>query len=88
VLRQDSGVASLEHRHLVPVRQRRATGIQDKKVLNHKLQGMLKVYNKHPYEDEKRAALDQWASELRRIEAKGSPVTRLRLDRAGGRAAI
>lgn len=25
------------------------------KVLNHKLQGMLKVYNKHPYEDEKRA---------------------------------
>jgi len=44
------------------------------KVLNHKLQGMLKVYNKHPYEDEKRQALDQWAAELRRIVAGESNV--------------
>lgn len=47
------------------------------KVLNHKLQGMLKVYNKHPYEDEKRAALDQWASELQRIVAGESNVVAL-----------
>lgn len=47
------------------------------KVLNHKLQGMLKVYNKHPYEDEKRAALDQWAAELRRIIAGESNVVAL-----------
>ena len=48
------------------------------KVLNHKLQGMLKVYNKHPSEDEKRAALDQWAAELRRIIAGESNVVVLR----------
>jgi integrase len=47
------------------------------KVLNHKLQGMLKVYNKHPYEDEKRAALNQWASELQRIVAGESNVVAL-----------
>jgi integrase len=44
------------------------------KVLNHKLQAMLKIYNKLPCEDEKRAALAQWAAELRRIIAGESNV--------------
>lgn len=52
------------------------------KVLNHKLQGMLKVYNQHPYEDEKRQALDQWAAELRRIIAGKSNVVALPNQRA------
>ena len=33
--------------------------------------------NKHPYEDEKRAALDQWASELQRIVAGESNIVAL-----------
>lgn len=37
------------------------------KLLNHKLQGVLSVYNKHAYEPERRAALEQWAKMVARI---------------------
>jgi integrase len=37
------------------------------KVLNHTLQGVQAVYNRHDYSAEKRAALDSWATRLRAI---------------------
>ena len=37
------------------------------KVLGHKLAGMLAVYNRHPYEKEKRQALTRWENELAKI---------------------
>lgn len=45
-------------------------GIDDvvaEKVLGHQLQGILKVYNRHSYDAEKRAALMAWENRLRRI---------------------
>ena len=36
-------------------------------VLNHKKQGIVKVYNLHQYADEKKAALLLWEAELLRI---------------------
>lgn len=45
-------------------------GIDDvvaEKVLGHQLQGILKVYNRHSYDTEKRAALMAWENRLRRI---------------------
>ena len=47
-----------------------ALGIQDviaERVLGHKLQGVLAVYNRYGYDQEKRQALDTWERELRRI---------------------
>jgi len=40
--------------------------------LNHRggtIKGIARVYNRHPYAVEKRAALDQWADALARITA-------------------
>jgi integrase len=45
-------------------------GISDivaERVLGHKLQGMLAVYNRHPYDEEKRQALEQWEAKLKKI---------------------
>lgn len=45
-------------------------GVDDivaEKVLGHKLQGMLAVYNRHAYLKEKRAALQQWETKLGQI---------------------
>ncbi|KAF0235296.1 MAG: integrase family [Desulfovibrionaceae bacterium] len=45
-------------------------GVDDvvaEKVLGHQLQGILKVYNRHSYDTEKRAALLAWENRLRRI---------------------
>lgn len=45
-------------------------GIQDvvaERVLAHKLQGILKVYNRYDYDKEKREALSQWENRLRVI---------------------
>lgn len=47
------------------------------KVLNHTLPGMLRVYNAHDYANEKRDALDRWATELRSIIAGKSNVVAL-----------
>lgn len=44
-----------------------------KKVLNHTLDGMDAVYDRHGYEDEKRAALDLWAARLAAIIAGKKP---------------
>ena len=58
-------------------------GIADlvaERVLGHKLQGILAVYNRHTYDLEKRQALEAWESKLRRIlglepeEAKVIPI--------------
>jgi len=37
------------------------------RVLAHKLQGLLAVYNRYDYDTEKRQALDKWAKKLRQI---------------------
>ena len=45
-------------------------GIDDvvaERVMGHKLQGMLAIYNRHSYDTEKRQALDKWAKKLRQI---------------------
>ncbi|MDP2756472.1 MAG: tyrosine-type recombinase/integrase [Desulfurivibrionaceae bacterium] len=45
-------------------------GVSDiigERVLGHKLQGILGVYNRHDYDQEKRQALEQWERRLRRI---------------------
>lgn len=53
------------------VRTRLASlGVDDvvgEKVLGHKLQGVLSIYNRHSYADEKRKALERWERELKRI---------------------
>lgn len=50
-----------------------------KKVLNHTLDGMDAVYDRHGYEDEKRAALELWATRLQAIiEGKKPKVAPLR----------
>lgn len=36
-------------------------------VLNHKKQGIVKVYNLHQYDNEKKAAMLLWEAELKRI---------------------
>lgn len=59
-------------------------GIDDvvaEKVLGHQLQGILKVYNRHGYDQEKRAALMAWENRLRRIlgmEVEAGKVINLR----------
>jgi integrase len=45
-------------------------GIDDvvaERVMGHKLQGMLAIYNRHGYDAEKRQALERWAKRLRQI---------------------
>jgi integrase len=44
-----------------------------KKVLNHTLEGMDAVYDKHPYSDEKREALNRWADYLVAVVAGRKP---------------
>lgn len=59
-------------------------GIDDvvaEKVLGHQLQGILKVYNRHGYDQEKRSALTAWENRLRRIlgmEVETGKVVNLR----------
>ena len=42
------------------------------RVLNHAAPGMAGVYNKHPYIDEMRVALDKWAAHLAGVQNSGS----------------
>jgi integrase len=45
-------------------------GVDDivaERVMNHKLQGMLRVYNRHSYDQEKRQALQRWEQKLSSI---------------------
>jgi integrase len=45
-------------------------GIDDvvaERVMGHKLQGMLAIYNRHGYDAEKRQALERWAKRLKQI---------------------
>lgn len=60
-------------------------GIDDvvaERVLGHKLQGIMAVYNRHGYDTEKRKALDKWDRKLRNIlgieEQETSKVIQLR----------
>jgi len=53
-------------------------GIDDvvaERVLGHKLQGIMAVYNRHGYDAEKRQALEKWAKKLRQIVGIEEPVT-------------
>ncbi len=53
-------------------------GVDDvvaERVLGHKLQGILGVYNRHNYDAEKRQALELWARKLRRIVGIETPET-------------
>lgn len=43
------------------------TDVVAERVLGHKLQGIMAVYNRHGYDQEKRQALEQWERKLRRI---------------------
>ena len=47
-----------------------ALGVPDvvaERVLNHQPQGLVKTYNLHEYENEKREALDRWAQRVAEI---------------------
>ena len=51
-------------------------GVDDvaaERVMGHKLQGMLEVYNRHSYDTEKRQALDKWAKKLWQIVGLEEP---------------
>jgi integrase len=53
-------------------------GVSDivaEKVLGHKLQGILAVYNRHPYEAEKRAGLSLWEQRLKGILGHAGAVS-------------
>lgn len=39
------------------------------KCLNHRMQGVMGIYNRHDYRDERIAAAEQWAAEVKRITA-------------------
>ncbi|MBL7203252.1 MAG: tyrosine-type recombinase/integrase [Desulfobacteraceae bacterium] len=45
----------------------KVSDIVAEKLLGHKLQGMLAIYNRHAYEEEKKQALKQWESMLQKI---------------------
>jgi integrase len=52
-------------------------GIDDvvaERVMGHKLQGMLAIYNRHGYDAEKRQALDRWAKRLKQIVGIEEPT--------------
>ena len=44
------------------------------KILNHTMQGVMAVYNRHDYMDECRQALNLWAERLREIEGEQEPT--------------
>lgn len=48
------------------------------KVLGHKLEGMMAVYNLHEYGDEKRAALDKWGAHIVRLIEGPQKISDLR----------
>lgn len=51
-------------------------GVSDivaERTLGHKLQGVLGVYNRHPYDKEKREALEKWEGKLRQIVGLDKP---------------
>lgn len=53
-------------------------GVDDlvaERVLGHKLQGMMAVYNKHPYDTEKRQALLKWENMLLKILGISEPIS-------------
>jgi len=53
-------------------------GIDDvvsERVLGHKLQGIMAVYNRHGYDNEKRQALEKWARKLRQIVGIEEPIS-------------
>jgi hypothetical protein len=53
------------------------------KILNHTMQGVMAVYNRHDYMEERRQALNQWAERLRAIvEAEDGKVKFLRRNAA------
>ena len=55
-------------------------GIQDviaERVLGHKLQGLLAVYNQHSYDAEKRQALARWEDRLAEILGKGDKQSKI-----------
>ena len=45
------------------------------RVLGHKLQGMMAIYNQYPYDVEKRQALMKWEAKLRQIVCVSEPTT-------------
>lgn len=52
-------------------------GVNDviaERVLGHKLQGVLAVYNRYDYDQEKRQALEQWERELLKILGLSAPI--------------
>jgi integrase len=51
------------------------TDIVAEKLLGHKLQGILAVYNRHPYDMEKRAALSLWEQRLQSILGHAGAVS-------------
>lgn len=60
-------------------------GVDDivaERVLGHKLQGIMAIYNRHDYTTEKRQALEKWETKLRQIvgldKPEGAKVIRLR----------
>jgi integrase len=50
------------------------TDIVAERVLGHKLQGLMAVYNRHAYDTEKRQALSQWERRLSEIIGVAGPV--------------
>ena len=53
----------------------RVDDVVAERIVGHKLQGMLKVYNRHDYSVEKRKALVKWESKLRQIVGLDDPET-------------
>ena len=52
----------------------KVSDIVAERVLGHKLQGLMAVYNQHPYLDEKRHALFKWENSLRHIVGLDVPA--------------
>jgi integrase len=64
-------------------------GIDDvvaERVLGHKLQGIMAIYNRHGYDKEKRQALERWEKKLRQIIGIEEPETS-KIIKIGGRHA-
>jgi integrase len=65
-------------------------GVSDivaERLLGHKLQGVLAIYNRHSYDEEKRQALTQWERQLKKIigiKTKGSRVVSIKGGRKHG----
>jgi integrase len=52
----------------------RVSDIVAERVLGHKLQGIMAVYNQHPYDTEKREALMKWETRLQQIIVLSEPI--------------